>query len=117
MNAFHRGHAVTALEELSLIIAIHCVLTTGWPDHDAFSHWQGELDGFCKTLRRLNKGKKGRNNFTESMIAEELTACLTDHDDMTTIEEYIAAKSFDMSQIDWERARQMAGQFAIKVMA
>ncbi len=53
MGVFQRGHAVTALEELPLIVAIHCVLVSSYADNLARQHWQAELDGFKRTLKNL----------------------------------------------------------------
>ncbi len=52
MNAFHRGHAITGLEEIAMVVGMHLVLVSSFPEHDATKHWDDEISGFIKTLHR-----------------------------------------------------------------
>lgn len=117
MNAeFYRGHAVDALEELSLIISIHAVLVVSYPESEAREHWCGEMRGFCKTLRRLNKGKKGRNNFTIEMLIDEFSSHMTESDEQETIMTHIQEKGLDIGKIEWEQAKALIVNFSREVM-
>lgn len=118
MNAaFHRGHAVTALEELSLIIVIHCVLVANFPENEAVQHWEAELSGFSKTLRRLNRGKKGRTNFTKDLMHDVLLEIVRDEEEQETIETHIAAKDIASDEINWITAEQKIREFCDTVLA
>jgi hypothetical protein len=117
MNAFHRGHAVTALEELALIIAIHCVLVSSYPNSSARQHWEAELDGFRKTLRRLNRGKKGKQNFTLDLLTEVISDHVKDIEERETIEAHIVGKDLDIDAIDWNAAEARVNAFCADVLS
>lgn len=115
MNAFQRGQAVTHLENLSLIIAIHCVMVASYPENEAINHWNGELDGFIKTLKRYNRGKKGRSNFNLALAEEIISEHVTDPDDQEAIEAYIHEKGLDSEKIDWEKSKTTISGFVFKI--
>jgi hypothetical protein len=117
MNAFPRGHAITGLEEIAMVICMHLVLAESFPKNDAAAHWAGELRGFAKTLRRWDKGKKGSRNYTPEIILFALESILNDTDDRELIEAHVEAKALDPDQINWESALSAAKKFADEVCA
>ena len=116
MNAFRRGHAITGLEDLSLVICFYLCLVASLPDNQACAHWQDELDGHTKTLRRWNKGKGWRQNYSLLIIEEAFDAILTDDDRLELIAAAFESKGFDPEKIDIKATRVKAVEFAINVV-
>lgn len=117
MNAFHRGHAITGLEEIAMVICMHLVLVASFPDNDAAKHWEGEVSGFLKTLRRWDKGKKGARNYTPDIVQFALDGILKDDAERELIEAHIEAKGLDPEGINWAGAVQAAVEFSKSVCA
>ena len=117
MNAFNRGHAITGLEEVSMVICMHLVLVASFPENDALKHWEGELSGFLKTLRRWDKGKKGARNYTSDIVMFALQSILTDEDERELIEAHIESKGLDPEQIKWQAAIDLASDFSRSVFS
>jgi hypothetical protein len=116
MNAFRRGHAITGLEELSLVICMHIVLAVSFPNHEACPHWSGELDGFVKTLQRWNRGKKNAKNYTAEIITDALNGILLDGDEQELIEGHVEAKGLNPEHLDFKKASEFAIVFAKNVI-
>ena len=116
MNARSRSEAIEGLENLSFIIAIHLVLTSSFPAHDAVDHWNSEIDGFIKTLRRFDKGKKRKHNFNKELICDVLLELLEDSKIQDDIEDYIAAKGLAVDTLDFEAAKIQVESFATGVL-
>lgn len=115
MNAFPRGHAITGLEEIAMVICMHLVLVESFPSNDAAQHWSGELRGFVKTLRRWDKGKKGARNYTPDIVTFALESILNDSDERELIEAHVESKSLEPNDIKWEAALTAAKKFANEV--
>lgn len=112
MNAFHRGHAITGLEEISLVICMHLVLVASFESNEARAHWEGELSGFKKTLKRWDKGKKGKKNYTKEIVFDALEVFLTDDSQQELIEAHIESKGMDPERIDWPKSLELAKAFS-----
>ena len=117
MNAFHRGHAITGLEEIAMVICMHLVLVVSFPENDAVKHWQGEVGGFLKTLRRWDKGKKGARNYTPDIVLFALGGILNDETERELIEAHVEAKGLDPERINWTGSTQAAVEFSKSVCA
>jgi hypothetical protein len=117
MNAFHRGHAITGLEEIAMVVCMHLVLKVSFPESDALNHWDGEISGFMKTLRRWDKGKKGARNYTPDIVFFALGSILNDENERELIEGHIEAKGLDPERINWNEATKAAVDFSKSVCA
>ena len=115
MNAFHRGHAITGLEEIAMVICMHLVLLASFPDNEASKHWDGEIQGFLKTLRRWDKGKKGARNYTPDIVMFALGSILNDEEERELIEAHVEAKGLDPELIRWDAAIEAAASFSNRV--
>lgn len=114
MIVFQRGHAVTALEDLSLIILIHCVLIANFPE--TAQHSEVELTRLVNTLIHLDNGKKGRKNFTKDLIVDVLLEAIRDEETKETIEAYIEAQDMPTQDINWVDAETRARSFCESVI-
>jgi hypothetical protein len=119
-SAFRRGQAVDSLESLAFVIVEYIVLTVCFPQHDAFNHWEGEIRGFAKAVKRLDKGKKGRTNFNPSLLQDILNEIIFGEDEKEALIAVIeASKGMEIGEtdkVDWEQVVKRIEDFSRKTL-
>lgn len=89
MNASRkRNSALDKLEEFRFIILEHILKLSLLPEHDSCRHWQQEINSYAKRLRKYNKGKSGKPNFTNELLWEYLWEDQSDELPLGFLESY-----------------------------
>ena len=117
---FRRGQAVDSLESLAFVIVEHIVLTVCFPKHTAFNHWNAEIRGFAKAIKRLDKGKKGRTNFNTALLKDVLNEVVFGEDEKEALIAIIeASKGMEIGetdQVDWKQVGLRIEEFSVEAL-
>lgn len=62
--------AIEKLVELRYMILEHILKISVMPKHLAVKHWKKELNAYVIRLKRYNKGKNGKENFSKELLKE-----------------------------------------------
>ena len=93
MNAARsRSIALEKLIELRSITLEHILKISTMPNHPAANHWQKEINSYQTRLRRYNKSKSSKPNYSKNILWEYLWTDQIDELPMAFVEEYEVTK-------------------------
>ena len=118
MNAtFHRGEAISKLENYATVIVEHLALITWFFDNGAVKHWQIEISAFITTLQRYDHAKKRNHNFKQEDIVEILQDQISTNEDKESILIGIEGHGVKAPlKPDWGKLEETFTNFAKRVL-